>query len=416
MARVIAPGVPSFGSVYNITWKASLCALFTAALVLGCAGLPVSGTIGGQSIQTRVDSEVARYFLANYLAGRHTDPLLDKRIDRIYQKSNGNLPSRQDLKKLSDDFSVDFAALYLADQIARVPANRQFGAAFRQAYEYTREAFPQMKVPEAADYDVLFVPTYLYKRLRLTGADMAVPREALQRVGFNCHFVATVDDAPIESNAEIIMTAIRARATSGRRVIIVSASKSGAEVALALTKLGAARTRHVAAWINAVGALRGTPAVDDKLLPDLEFLIGKVNPAGGESMATVRSRRRFALFNIPHTVLVVNYFGIPTIGNVSFFARKAFFGLRKYGPNDGVLLLADMIFPGGVTLTRLGSSHIQMGDHLDIATVALAMTVVEWLKTHGHLPPVTGATVTQRKTEHPEDSGDVSAKRAVSSP
>src|SRR5262245_21557802 len=34
-----------------------------------CAGLPVSGIVGGQSIETRVDSEVARYYLANYLAG-----------------------------------------------------------------------------------------------------------------------------------------------------------------------------------------------------------------------------------------------------------------------------------------------------------------------------------------------------------
>ena len=37
------------------------------AFMVGCAGLPVTGTIGGQTIETRVDSKVARYFLANYL-------------------------------------------------------------------------------------------------------------------------------------------------------------------------------------------------------------------------------------------------------------------------------------------------------------------------------------------------------------
>jgi hypothetical protein len=111
--------------------------------MLGCAGVPVRGTIGGQTIETRVDSEVARYFLADYLAGRHTDSVLDKRIDGIYQKSDPGLPNRQDLKKLSEDFSVDFAALYLADRIARVPTNRRFSATYRRAYEYTRKAFPE---------------------------------------------------------------------------------------------------------------------------------------------------------------------------------------------------------------------------------------------------------------------------------
>jgi hypothetical protein len=61
--------------------------------------------------------------------------------------------------------------------------------------------------------------------------------------------------------------------------------------------------------------------------------------------------------------------------------------LLKIWPNDGSLL-ADMIFPGGMTLARLGSAHMQMGEHLDIVTVALAMTVVEWFKTHDSISPV----------------------------
>ena len=374
------------------TARGSTCALLTVVLLglSGCAGIPVNGTIAGQAIETRVDSEVARYYLANYLSGKHTDPLLDERIDRVYEQAKGNLPGRDDLKKLSDDFSVDFAALYLADQISRVPANAWFDTAFRQAFEYTLEVFPQaqMKVSGAADYDVLFVPTYLYKRFAsFTGADMAAPRKALQKVGFTCHFVETIDDGPVELNAEIVMAAIGARATSGRRLIVVSASKSGAEVALALTKLGPANTRHVAAWINAVGALQGTPTVDDRLLPDFEFLTGKIDPAGTESMAMGRSRQRFASFNIPRSVLVVNYFGIPTTGNISFFGRKVYSALRKYGPNDGVLLLGDMILPGGMTLARVGADHMHMNEHVDIATIALAMTTIEWLKYHDRISP-----------------------------
>jgi hypothetical protein len=357
--------------------------LFPLLLVSACAGLPVRGTVGGQTIETRVDSEAASYYLANYLAGKHSNPALDERIDRVYQSTDGNLPNRDELKRLSDEFSVDFAALYFADRIDRDPVNRRFRKDFDQTRDYVREAFGEnhVKLPAAASgYEVLFVPTYLYKRLTFTGADMAVPRAALQQVGFICHFVETDDDGPVETNADLVSAAIRARAQTGRRLIIVSASKSGPEVALALTKLGPAESRNVAAWINTVGALQGSPVADEQLGPELEFIVGKVDPAGRESITTARSRQRFDSFRIPEHVLVVNYFGIPVSGSISFLARRGFFPLRKYGPNDGLVLLPDMVIPRGITLAELGSDHFLINEHLDVKSVALAITVIRWLE------------------------------------
>jgi hypothetical protein len=112
----------------------------------------------------------------------------------------------------------------------------------------------------------------------------------------------------------------------------------------------------------------------------LEYIVGKVDVAGRESVTTARSRQRFDSFRIPEHVLVVNYFGIPVSGSISFLARRGFFPLRKHGPNDGLLLLSDMIFPGGVTLAELGSDHFLLGAHLDITAVALAITVIRWLE------------------------------------
>jgi hypothetical protein len=358
--------------------------LLSAFLSLtACAGLSVRGSVGGQTFETRVDSEVARYYLGNYLAGQRSDAELDERIDRVYQSADGKLPDRNDLKHLSDEFSVDFAALYLADQIARAPVNRHFRNVFDQAYDYTRKARREGGLtlpPAAADYEVLFVPTYLYKRFTFTGADFAAPRAALQRVGFTCHFVETDEVGAVESNADLVIAAIRARAQSGRRLIVVSASKSGPEVALALTRLGPAESRHVAAWINTVGALQGSPMADERLGPEIDLILGRPDAVGRESMMTARSRQRFESFRIPEHVLVVNYFGIPVSGSISFLARRGFFPLRKYGPNDGVLLLSDMIFPGGVTLAELGSDHFLLNDHLDVTAVALALTVIGWLE------------------------------------
>jgi hypothetical protein len=94
----------------------ALIIVFWAA---GCAGLPVSGTIAGQPIDTRVDSEVARYYLANYLTGHRSNPLFDGKIANAYQRMRDSLPDRAELKRLSEEFSVDFAAAYLAEQINR---------------------------------------------------------------------------------------------------------------------------------------------------------------------------------------------------------------------------------------------------------------------------------------------------------
>jgi hypothetical protein len=354
--------------------------LFAFLMLTACAGLSVQGTVGGQAIKTRVDSEIARYYVGNYLAGDRSNAVLDERIDRVYYSTNGNLPDRDELKQLSDKFSVDFAALYFAHQIARVPVNQRFRLDFERAYDYARKALPEGRVSLPSNYEVLVVPLYLYKRFFAVGADLSGPREALEKVGLTTHFVETDDDGAVEANAELVASAIRARAQSGRRLIILSASKSGPEVAQALTKLAPSETLHVAAWINAVGSLQGTPLADELLFPDIKILAGGIDAAGRESLTTGRSRQRFDSFRVPEHVLVVNYFGVPVIGSISWMLRRGYFPLRKHGPNDGVLLLPDMVYPGGVTLTELNEDHLMRGKPVDIATVALAITVIRWLE------------------------------------
>ena len=95
-------------------------------------------------------------------------------------------------------------------------------------------------------------------------------------------------------------------------------------MALALTRLKTAETRHVAAWINVAGVLQGTPLADKHLFQELEFLVGEVDVAGEESLTTQRSRRRFDSFHIPKHVLVVNYLGIPVTRHYLFLGPKRF--------------------------------------------------------------------------------------------
>ncbi len=377
----------------NLSSVKSLCLIIAWLMLPACAGLPARGQIGGQTIATRVDSEVARYFLADYLSGRHVNVQLDARIDRIYPGARDHLPDRDELKRISDDFSVDFAALYMADRILRSSENREFRMAYDQTCQRLRKTLPRgvIQLPvTAADYEVIFVPGFLYKRYPITGADLAAPRAVLKKIGLPHSFVETVEDGVIEANAEIVMSAIRARARSGRRMILVSVSKSGPEVALALTRLEPGETSAVAAWVNIAGTLQGSPLADDESF-QLENYTGKINMAGVESMSTTRSRRRFAGFRIPEHVLVVNYIGVPTIGSVSMLASRGFFHLRSFGPNDGLALLPDLIIPGGLTLAEVGPDHFLLDEEVDVTTAAMMITVIEQLaKPIGRETAVTG--------------------------
>jgi hypothetical protein len=358
-------------------------------LLTACYGLPkslsVRGSVGGQEIETRVDSKVAHYYLASYLAGKREDTAIDERIDHVYQSANGDLPDRDELKRLSDEFSLDFAALYLADRITRMPVNRRFRNAFDQARTAIRRGFAEGRVTlpaAAAEYEVVFVPGYLYKRHPVTGADFAAPRAALGQVRLAHYFVETDEDGTVEANANLVISTVQARRHTGRRSILVSASKSGPEVALALTRLGPAKTRHVAAWFNIVGVLQGSPLADESLWQALEDEIGQIDIGGLESLTTRRSRQRFQAFRFPEHTLVINYIGIPFTGSISFLARRGFVELQKFGPNDGLSLLADLIVPGGITLAELGRDHFVLDEEINVTTLALVMTVIRWLASH----------------------------------
>ncbi len=71
--------------------------------------IPVNSKFLGETISTTVDSEVARYYRENYLQGSRLNPVLDVRIGEFYEQQKEAIPTREELKKISESFSVDFA-------------------------------------------------------------------------------------------------------------------------------------------------------------------------------------------------------------------------------------------------------------------------------------------------------------------
>ena len=82
---------------------------------------------------------------------------------------------------------------------------------------------------------------------------------------------------------------------------------------------------------------------------------------------------------LPDNIVMVNYMAVPLSGDISEETRSRYQKLRSYGPNDGLTLLADEIFPGSVTVLELGFDHFFRDPDINWKTVVLVLAVVKSL-------------------------------------
>ena len=364
-----------------------------ALLAFGCATharWPAAGVDPrGQDIAALVDSEPARLLLTELLARGSAGPLLAARVQAALRGETGSadsdatspagsLPDAARLLELAQDVSSDFAALTFARAVVADPASRTVQEAFdRFLRDSPDHAAAALRGHGGFPYTVLFAPAWSYRSHPASGADFARQRRLLDRLGIDNRLIATDESGSVEDNASTIVAAVRDASRGARRAILVSASKSSAEVALALSRLVTpAESAGVAGWLNVAGALGGSPLADAAVHPPaswflrLAFWLGGWSWEGLTSMTTSASRARLAGAQLPTSIAVVNLVAVPVSGSVG---PKVFFGyqvLSEHGPNDGVVMLPDTVWPGGVNLLALGADHLfsaRLGDAYDMA-------------------------------------------------
>jgi len=367
------------------------CLIFLLLVSQGCSSLPryqAEGEVPGGTVSTTVDSEIARYYLENYLQGKRSNTIFDEKIDRLYQKQGDTQPTRGELKEIAQTFSVDFATLFLADRLWAIEENRKLQKTFSQFLE-EKKADPYRPPSHYSSYIVLFVPGWDYvEHGHLTGADLAAPRKLITDLGIENHLVEINPHGSVEENAHYLSKELIEYSQSGKNIIISGPSSAGPAIHLSLgEQLNQEQLQFVKAWINLGGLLQGTHLIeylyqwprswvlniymwwrswdDDELL----------------SMAVEPSRQRFERLSVNENVLIINYLGFPLSGQLSLYARDKYPLLAPEGPNDGLTLLTDAIAPDSLTIISLGRDHFLAEDpRMDEKTVALAKTVISYLE------------------------------------
>lgn len=408
-----------------------VCLILIALVRVGCAPsprIPMAAIVAGVPIETTVDSELAKYYGESYLQGVRARPEFDAVLDRIHNAKANPLASCHELAQLARETSTDVATLYLASQLLgnNKTIQSRYNATF-QALTQTR-AVTSRPLRQDDRFVVLFVPGWFYKSDTTTGADFAKPRAILRRYGIREHLIEIEENGAVEENAQMILAAIQRWSGQCNPIILVSSSKGGPEVALALGELAQSGASHrVAAWVNIGGLVRGTKLADVALTWPTRwyvrlFILRGAPFAAIESLQPQRRHNRLDRIVFPDGLTIVNYIAIPLSGHISKQASAGYRLLREDGPNDGLTLIADEMIPGTDNVIELGMDHYYRHPQIDMKTVALAQTVMELAPEKEQRAPnpastrpptkraASAATASKNGVQH---SIDDSAERAV---
>jgi hypothetical protein len=355
--------------------------LVLAASAPGCASissnLHAHGTVADQTMSARVDHPVAR----DYLEGRPLPADLEEL--RRAHIADQKLPSESTLTDLTTRYSTDVATLFFLETVSAHPQSTALQREYASVVErlMRTEEDPQLDAASSR-LTVVFAPGWFYKTYGAeTGADFQRQLAQLAKAGVPAELIETDENGTVESNAEIIAESMRRLRLQGRDVLIVSGSKSGAEVAIALGDiLPPEETTHVLAWLSIGGVHQGSPFADWALNPtvcwfsQLNLGVQGFDLEGALSLQTSRRRPHFASLRFPDHLLLVSYVPVPLSGGISDRGAFGYSRMRDLGPNDGLTMLIDQLLPGGLTIVEPGVDHYF--DHPDRELRSLALMEV----------------------------------------
>jgi hypothetical protein len=212
---------------------------------------------------------------------------------------------------------------------------------------------------------VAVAPGAFYREHPATGADGQRVMDVAKRLGWRVVRIPLDSFGTLQKNAAILARWLRAHAHE--RIILVSLSKGGADVKIALAAADAETVfSPVEAWISFSGILEGTALANWLLARRVRTVLVKLLCWWrGYSFQLIQDVQRgpgHALaspLRLPRHLLAVHVLGFPLEKHLSSpLARRAFNRLAPLGPNDGGgNLLADAARWPGIVWPVWGADH-----------------------------------------------------------
>jgi hypothetical protein len=211
---------------------------------------------------------------------------------------------------------------------------------------------------------IAIVPGAFHRENPRTGADGRIVREVAAQLGLPFAVAPVSSTGSLAENSRLLVDWLSA--LDRERLILVSVSKGGSDVKVALARSDSARVfSRVKGWVNLCGILDGTPMADWLLsagwLARANRFFYRVR---GRSLDFLANLRRFpgcALdfpLKLPPHLRVVHVLGFPLRQHLhNGLARRCHARLESFGPNDGSILLSDAPSWPGQLCPVWGADH-----------------------------------------------------------
>jgi hypothetical protein len=266
--------------------------------------------------------------------------------------------TREILARLAAERGMDFATALLYERLRR---SDEHGPFIRRVDELLSQ-------PEHAlgkiDALVAVAPGAYYRELPSSGADGRLLRQRVAAYGCRTAVIPTRSMGTVSENGRIIRDWLAAR--SHERILLASLSKGAADVKAALAQPDAATAfSSVMAWVNLSGLPNGSPLANSILQARRTRLLFKaICWWNGLDFALTRqlecgpgSVLDFPLVLPPH-LQVINVVGFPLQEHFTGRVLSSFHQrIAAWGPNDGLIVLADACALPGLVYPVWGADH-----------------------------------------------------------
>lgn len=254
------------------------------------------------------------------------------------------------LQQITNNEGVDFATALLFDRFQRSPRHAEFIRrinSLRQSSSATRTTIKAK---------VIIVPGALYRERPDMGGDGQLVREVAASFGYETDLIPLASFGSVAENARLIRSWFNQHLPE--RVILVSLSKGGADLKMALAAPEApALFRSVVAWINVCGPLDGSHMANWILASrwrtvfvrakcrlqrrDFRFITDLRHDLAGPLDCPLR---------LPPSTKMFSLIGFPLQSHMTTpFSRFCHRTLAAHGPNDGTTSLSDLnTWPGDI--------------------------------------------------------------------
>ncbi len=342
--------------------------------------LYAEGEFVGEVVAANMDSEIAMYALAP----SDDEPVELRQRRQQLERTVSEIPSAAELQFLAQQGSTDFASVVYARAMLAQPGNRRWQTQSHLLRTQLNAAKTKQRLQRIfANHHALVVPGWHWRSRPETGAALSYPRKILASYGLQSTLVETDEHGSVERNGKIIAQAIKDAQSLHKSIVLVSASKGGADTAYALgAELNDHQMAHLKGWLNVGGIIAGSTLIDmaaDDPQHWLDWMgFDEDTPLTAvHSLTTDVASARLAKLEFSDEVTIINYAALPFGSTLQEKPRYGYANLAAYGPNDGAALIQQLLVPGSHTVLEIGLDHYMRSPRAMHRLVALLMMIME---------------------------------------